>query len=206
MSFSSHIDANVSKASQRLGLLFRGFISRDLDFLRRAFITYIRPLLEYNSVVWSPTTKKDIDAIEQVQRRFTKRVPTLENLDYLEWMRHLNLQSLELHRLMADLVYYYKVLNGLTPYCPDEFFLFHEPPSSARQYDTPEIRPRKGNKCLFSLLQYRSVDAWNSLPQYVNAASSPQRFKHNVSTLDLQSFIYGSCYTDFVNFNLFSNP
>ena len=41
----------------------------------RAFLTYVRPLVEYNSVVWSPYRKGDILAIENVQRRFTKRIP-----------------------------------------------------------------------------------------------------------------------------------
>ena len=34
---------------------------------------YVRSILEY-SVVWSPGLKKDIDLIEKVQRRFTKRL------------------------------------------------------------------------------------------------------------------------------------
>ena len=131
-------------------------------------------------------------------------MPTLENLEYLERLRHLNLQSLELRRLIADLVYYYKVLNGLTPHCPGDFFLFHNPPSSTRQHDMLLIRPRKGNKSLFSLLQYRSVDAWNNLPQHIKAASSVQRFKYYMTSLDLQSFLYGTCYTEFINFNLFA--
>ena len=38
------------------------------------------PLLEYNSVVWSPQTKQDIECIEQVQRRFTKLLPGLNSL------------------------------------------------------------------------------------------------------------------------------
>jgi len=29
-------------------------------------IVYVRPLLEYNSVIWSPHLKQDIDAIEHV--------------------------------------------------------------------------------------------------------------------------------------------
>ena len=44
----------------------------------RAFITYVRPIVEYNSVVWSPSSAHDIDAVERVQRRFTKRLPGLK--------------------------------------------------------------------------------------------------------------------------------
>ena len=38
----------------RIGLLFRGFVSRNLNVFRQAYITYVRPLLEYASNVWSP--------------------------------------------------------------------------------------------------------------------------------------------------------
>ena len=52
--FDKHIDRVVAKAYTRIGLLFRGFVSRNLHVLRQAFITYIRPLLEYATNVWSP--------------------------------------------------------------------------------------------------------------------------------------------------------
>ena len=41
---------------------------------------YVRPISEYNSVIWSPVLKKDIVSIEKVRRRFTKRLPSLKNL------------------------------------------------------------------------------------------------------------------------------
>jgi len=59
--------------------------------LVRAFITYVRPLLEYNTVIWSPHTARDIDAIECVQRRFNKclrgynRYTYSERLSRLAW-------------------------------------------------------------------------------------------------------------------------
>jgi len=46
-----------------------------LIMLTRAYLVYVRPLLEVNSVIWSPHYKQDIDLIERVQRRFTKRLP-----------------------------------------------------------------------------------------------------------------------------------
>ena len=55
LSFDHHISKVVAKASSRVGTLFRGFSSRDPELLRKAFVTYIRPILEYASNVWSPT-------------------------------------------------------------------------------------------------------------------------------------------------------
>ena len=54
MSFKMHIEGIVSKTYQRLAILFKGFVTRRADFIRKVYITYIRPILDYNSVVWSP--------------------------------------------------------------------------------------------------------------------------------------------------------
>jgi len=55
--------------------------------LTRAYITYIRPLLHYNCVVWSYHLKRDIELIEQVQRRITKRLHGLSKYTYDERLK-----------------------------------------------------------------------------------------------------------------------
>jgi hypothetical protein len=42
--------------------------------------TLIRPKVEYNSAVWDPYTKENIDKIERVQRRAARYV--YNNYDY----------------------------------------------------------------------------------------------------------------------------
>ena len=88
-------------------------MSCDVDMLTRAYLVYVRPLLEVNSVIWSPHNKQDIDLIERVQRRFTKRLPGYSNYTYNERLTLLNLPSLELRRLRLDLIWCYKILFGL---------------------------------------------------------------------------------------------
>ena len=61
---------------------------------------------------------KDIEAIETVQRHFTKWLPGFCSLSYAERLKRLNLPSLELRRLHADLIYCYKVVFGLTDLRP----------------------------------------------------------------------------------------
>ena len=71
LSFKSHISTIITKAMQRVGVLFRGFppdglINQSINqsIVRKTFTTYIRPLLEYNSNVWNPTHKYLVDKIE----------------------------------------------------------------------------------------------------------------------------------------------
>jgi len=67
--------------------ILRTFVSRDVGLLTRAYIVYVRPLLEYNSVTWSPHTLQGIEAVERVQRRFTKRFSGLNKLSYQERLK-----------------------------------------------------------------------------------------------------------------------
>ena len=99
-----------------MGVFYRGFASRSLDIVRKTFIAYIRPILEYNSNVWNPSYKYLIDQLENVQRRFTKRVICLRNYSYVERLAILGLEPLELRRLRCDLTQYYKIFNNLTPF------------------------------------------------------------------------------------------
>ena len=81
----------------------RCFQSRDPRLLMDAFITFVRPILEYCSVVWIHAFK-DIVRIEAVQRRFTKRLSGLSKLSYEERLASLNCESLYSRRVKCDLV------------------------------------------------------------------------------------------------------
>jgi len=82
---------------------------------RRAYITYIRPLLEYASNVWSPHLIMHINLLERVQRHFTNRITELHDLSYQERFTVLNLEALEFRCLSSDLIMYYKVFHNPTP-------------------------------------------------------------------------------------------
>ena len=114
----------AAKAHQRANCILRAFLSKDINLLMRAFIVYVRPIVEYCSVVWSPSLKKDIELIEEVQPRFTKRLPGLKHMSYNERLHYLGLSSLELRRLHLDLIYYYKIVFGVVNLNFSDFFEF----------------------------------------------------------------------------------
>jgi len=111
--YDTLINNIIGKAYARVGVLFKGFASSSLHLLRQAFITYVRPVLECASSFWCPYLLKHINAIEKVQKRFTKRIYSLSHLSYSERLAVINLEPLELRRLKIDLVKYFKCLNNL---------------------------------------------------------------------------------------------
>jgi hypothetical protein len=189
--FDKHIDRIVAKAYSRIGLLFRGFVSRNLHVFRQAYITYIRPLLEYASNVWSPHLLMHINSIERVQRHFTKRITVLRDFSYRERLSILNLDTLEYRRLSCDLTLYYKIFNNLTPWSPIEYFNVCIPPYSLHSvyHDFYIRKPLCRTNSFENDFFNRCVNAWNSLPSSVINSKSIASFKHNLKSVDLSSFL-----------------
>jgi len=88
-------------------------VSHNPDVMIRAFKVYVRPMLEYAVSVWSPCYNYAIDKVESVQHKFIKRLRGCKNMDYSARLDHLQLQSLERRRLIADLVLTYRIIFGL---------------------------------------------------------------------------------------------
>ena len=107
--FKAHIESTVGKCSRLINLIFRIFSSNDKSALLKAYITYVRPIAEYCSQVWSPCQLTLIDRLERIQRLFTRRLFRRLGLDettsYCNRLKFLHLDSLELRRLRFCLLY-----------------------------------------------------------------------------------------------------
>ena len=80
--------------------------------LTQLFSTLVRPILEYNDIIWGPHYIVDKRKVEKVQRRATHLFPHLHDKSYAERLTLLSLPSLQYRRLRGDLIFLYKVLNN----------------------------------------------------------------------------------------------
>ena len=71
LTFQSHIDATVKKARRLAGLMFHSTQYHGKEVILPIYKCIIRPALEYASIVWNPSLKKQINQIESVQRYVT---------------------------------------------------------------------------------------------------------------------------------------
>jgi len=71
----------------------------------------VRPDLQLCVQAWCFQQKKDVEMLEQVQRRATKMVRVLEHLSYKEWLRELGLFSLEKRKFQGDLSVSFQLLK-----------------------------------------------------------------------------------------------
>ena len=172
LSWSTHVANLCIKARRLIGLLYRRFGKHaDSATLLKLYKSFIRPHLEYCSVVWSPYLLGDIESLEKVQR-FALRV-CLKN-----WTcdrDHLYTQSgvlaLAERRSRARLYHMYKIVNNLTimPESPLELRVIHYSNRSSHPLQFRNIFARS-NQFQNSFFP-GTIPLWNSLPH--STVSSP---------------------------------
>uniref|UniRef100_A0A6P7FIH9 Uncharacterized protein LOC114328385 n=1 Tax=Diabrotica virgifera virgifera TaxID=50390 RepID=A0A6P7FIH9_DIAVI len=100
-----------------------GFIIRtsrclhNINSIRLIYISLVRSVLEYCSVVWSPTYEVHIAKLEKVQNKFIRYLSfklhkPLSDHSYSEIRNELNLPRLSSRRMYADVLFLHKLLNS----------------------------------------------------------------------------------------------
>ncbi len=180
LTFEKHIAVTCSKARSRCALFFKAFISRDPSSMKLFYTSFVRPLLEFSSPVWSPVSISQINMLESVQRNFTNRIPTCTYLPYQHRLSKLSLDSLQKRRLIADLVFVYSVVSGLcnTTLSP---FLSFEHPINTRSHNLRLCRPSMRLSSSQQNFIARSAPSWNVLPAPVLASVSKFVFRKKVT-------------------------
>lgn len=151
--------------------------------------SYILPILEFCSPIWSPHSVQDILQLESVQRNFTKRIPGLQTMPYNDRLNALNLISLELRRLHFDLTFCYKLLTGKIEGSPSDFGLtLSNRKSRGNSYKlTVNISRINARKHFFAS---RICDPWNSLPDDVVLSESVKAFKRQLFYIDFNKYLH----------------
>jgi len=183
-----NVNTVISAADQRCQLLLRSFATRDLKILTRAFIAYVRPILQYYSTVWSPT----ISLRSQHLSEYNEGSLNVSQACASQRLQNVGLCTLESRRLIIDLVTCYKIVFGLTCLRCEEFFS----PSSV---NTTRGHPYKlyvpfssinARKYFFS---NRVIEPWNNLNPRLVDFSSLKRFKCILKKIDFSPYLKYSC-------------
>ena len=109
---SRHVTAAALKGNQALGQLLRAFTYRDKATYVKLYKQYVRPHLECCVQAWSSWLQKDVELIENVQKRAVKAVSGLSG-SYEDKLKTLHLQSLVDRCLRGDMIQTFKMIKGI---------------------------------------------------------------------------------------------
>ena len=183
-----------SKASILVYTVLRSFKTVKPNTYIQIFKTYIRPLIEYNQIIWSPNLKSEIRLLESVQRKYTRIMCQKLNIPYSNYQQRLqmfNLESLESRRLKSDLIAVYKLLNNLIDLNPDDFLIRNNinQKYNLRRHNQylqyPKLSCTSIRRTFFSV---RVIKIWNCLPTEIVTSKCLSIFKQSLKSLDLSLF------------------
>ncbi|CAM5097662.1 unnamed protein product [Natator depressus] len=176
---STQCAAAVKKANGMLGIIKKGIENKTENILLPLYKSMVCPHLEYWVQMWSPHLKKDILALEKVQKRATKMIRGLEWVPYEERLKRLGLFSLEKRRLRGDMIEVYKIMSGVKKVNKEKLYpCSHNIRTRGHQMKLMGSR-FKINKSKFFFTQ-RTINLWNSLPEEVVKARTITGFKREL--------------------------
>jgi hypothetical protein len=189
-----HIKEVITKAFRMSNLILRIFKSNRIDTYKRAFYTLVLPILEYASVVWNPLYVKDVNSLESVQRRFTKRAQRqcgIEVESYSSRLRRWRLDTLELRRLKIDLSWVFKIVYGYVDLDREMFFRINQTEEEIKIYPLP-VKSDCRNNTQCNNIAYRTYKVWNQMPLSVRNSPTVAAFKRNLKKHDLKDSFVGN--------------
>ena len=176
LKFHDHVAHAVNKGNRMLGLIKNTFSCLDKETIPKLHKALVRPHLEYGNVIWHPRFEMDKIAVEKVERRATKLVPELKHLPYEEWLKELNLPSLEHRRRRGDMIHVYKIMAKIDRVDPEALFERADH-TGTRGHSQKLFRKRSRLELRANSFSQRIVEDWNTVPESVVSAPTLNAFK-----------------------------
>lgn len=161
--FHQHVREVVGKAAGLAINLLRSTVRRSSPFMLSLFVMHIRPILDYCSTVWNTGYIGDVKLLESVQRRWTRNVGGLSELDYMSRLRNLGLFSVRGRLLRADMIKYWRVLRGWDDGVDLEGVFTFAPDLRTRGHPYKLLMPACFTDIKMRMFSARRVQLWNGL-------------------------------------------
>ena len=181
MNVSEQCGIAASKGNQIIGLIRRNITYKDKNLIIPLCKAIVTPYLEYCIQGWRPCRKKDIDALDRIQRRATKCIQELRDLSYEERLTECGLTTLETRRLRGDQIEVFKILNGYEN-VDINMFISLKKDSRTRRHVVKLVKDQCRLDIGKNSFSQRIVNEWNKLSTDCITASNVNMFKNKLDT------------------------
>ena len=183
LSWNPHVNEVIKKSNKTLGFIKRNLYKCNKDIKLKCYLTLVRPVLEYASSVWDPSTKENIDKLEQIQKRaarfITGEYSKLTRITPL--VKSLNLETLEDRRTKSKVVIIHKAINSNLEIQHKDNLI--QPSDRHKDKNTFLIPYARTNTYKFSFFP-SGIRAWNGLPEESRKTNTLSTFKSLIKMQD----------------------
>ncbi|XP_072179000.1 uncharacterized protein [Diadema setosum] len=186
MKWNHHVNATTKKANSVRGFLQRNVRACPPKTKALLYKTLVRPVLEYASAVWDPSSQENIRKLEMVQRRcacfvlgdYHRESSVTAMLNKLQW------DTLQERRAQQRVYMMYSILNGLVDLPVTYFIPVAGPSTRGNPY---KLQVPFARTHLFQSTFYPdAIRLWNSLPPSTISCTSLESFKKEVQLVKLR--------------------
>ena len=185
LQWDDHIGNICKKASRTLGVIRRNLQVSSKDLKERAYLSLVRPQLEYSCTVWDPYKKKNIAELDSIQRRAARYVFNRyhQTSHVSEMLEELGWESLQSRRTKLKMCMAYKGFNDLCSLPLRNYVNFASVSTRNKAHQFAVIVPyARVDAYKFSFVPNFGTH-WNTLPVSAVTAPSLKSFKAGVEGL-----------------------
>ena len=164
MSWSSHIQTVSNRATKVLNFIKRNLNNCPSDTKRTAYLTLVRPIMEYAAPVWDPYYNTDIYKLEKVQRRAARWILSdYSRNSVTSLLSSLSIPTLQQRHQSSRLTLFYKIINNTLPISIPSHY--QRTQFCTRQHHPNHFILPQATLNTYKYSYYpRTVKDWNELP------------------------------------------
>ena len=182
LTFSDHIHSICSRAKSFIYFLNRNLSGASPDRKLKAYVTYVRPIIEYASVIWNPYLANLSALLDSVQRLAIRFIRNNFSTYYsvTELSSGLNLPTLSSRRSISDLSMVYKIFHKEIFISREDLFSLSPSPLT-RGHRFKLFVPDNYVNAFENSFAFRIIKPWNNLHPSLFNCNSSSSFKSKLS-------------------------
>ena len=139
-------------------------------------------MLDYSSTVWDPHLNKDINRIENIQRKAARFVESdyKQTSSATSMMDELGWKPLHERRREQRLTLLFKIVNDLVAIPADQYIRYNN--RTSRNRHSKQLKVESVNSVIYKNSFFpRTIIDWNNLPQSATDCGTVENFKRTIS-------------------------